>query len=330
LVTRAVSEANWRDRRVFVTGATGLLGAWVVAELRARGAVVVTLIRDDVPDANLWSIVDPKSIVGVRGSLEEFETVLRALNEHEIETVIHLGAQTIVTTASRSPLSTFEANIRGTYHILEACRLVGSVRAVIVASSDKAYGAQDTLPYTEASPLLGRNPYDASKAAADILAMSYAYTYGTPVCVTRSANLYGPGDRQWTRIVPGTIRSLLRSEPPVIRSDGRFVRDYLFVRDAAVAHLLLAERIYGDGLIGEAFNLSSENALTVLEVVNRIIALMGSSQTPVIKNENLTEIKRQTLSAAKARSVLGWTPTYTLDQGLAESIAWYRDDLREA
>ncbi|MGH9164251.1 MAG: NAD-dependent epimerase/dehydratase family protein [Acidimicrobiales bacterium] len=320
----------WVDRPVLVTGATGLLGSWMVKELQDRGALVVALVRDHVPQAHLWSVADAETVICVRGELEDFTTINRALNEYEIDTVFHLGAQTVVGTANRSPLSTFESNIRGTYHVLEASRLNPTVKAVVVASSDKAYGSQDRLPYAEDAPLLPRHPYDASKACADLLAQTYAATYDLAVCVTRCGNLYGPGDLNWNRIIPGTIRSVQRDEAPIIRSDGTFIRDYFYVRDAVLAYLHLAEQIHTRGIRGEAFNFSNEGRWTVLELVDKIIALMDSDLRPVIMDSASGEIRDQFLSAAKAHAQLGWGPRYTIDEGLAETIAWYTTALAPA
>ena len=314
----------WRDRSVFVTGATGLLGSALVADLVARGARVVALVRDHVPESRLVREGLLGRISCVFGALEDFPVVVRAIQEYEVECVFHLGAQTVVGVANRGPLQTFEANIRGTYHVLEACRTVGGVRAVVVASSDKAYGDSERLPYDETTPLIGRHPYDVSKSCADLIAQAYVHTYRLPVCITRCGNLYGPGDLNFNRIVPGTIRSILRDEPPIIRSDGSLVRDYFFVRDGVHAYLDLAERMYQGDVLGEAFNFSNEIQVTVLQLVDRILSLMGSSLVPLIQNEVESEIKHQYLSAAKARSVLHWKPRYTLDEGLGETIAWYR------
>lgn len=316
--------AGWASRPVLVTGATGLLGSWVVRELQARGADVVALVRDRVPRSNLWSSAELGSLACVYGALEDFEVVTRAVNEYEIDTVMHLGAQTIVPIANRHPLSTFEANIRGTWHVLEACRQAPTVKAVVIASSDKAYGAHEDLPYDESTPLTGGHPYDVSKSCADLISFAYHRTWGLPVCVTRCGNLFGPGDLNFNRIVPGTIRSALRRESPIIRSDGTFIRDYIYVRDAALAYLELAEHMHSTGLAGEAFNFSNEAQLTVLELVTRIVAQVGTTVEPVILGGGAGEIPRQYLSAAKARKVLGWTPSYTLEQGLAETIPWYQ------
>ena len=317
--------SGWANRPVFVTGATGLLGSWLVRELQARGALVVALVRDRVPQSHLWSARDLDRLVCVYGELENYEVVSRAILEYEIDTVMHLGAQTIVPIANRNPLSTFEANIRGTWHVLEACRTSATVKAVVIASSDKAYGDHDELPYDESTALVGRHPYDVSKSCADLISFAYSETWGLPVCVTRCGNLFGPGDLNFNRIVPGTIRSALLGESPVIRSDGTFVRDYFYVRDAALAYVALAEHMHDTGLAGEAFNFSNEAQLTVLELVERIVSLVGTSVEPIILGGGSGEIQRQYLSAAKARKVLGWAPTYGLDQGLVDTIPWYRE-----
>lgn len=324
-----VSGYSWQDRPVFVTGATGLLGSWLAKELRDRGAHVVALVRDRVPQSHLWSSVGDE-IVCVHGRLEDYDVIARALNEYEIETVFHLGAQTLVSQANRNPLPTFESNIRGTYHVLEACRLASTVKAVVIASSDKAYGDHETLPYDESTPLVGRHPYDVSKSCTDLLSLAYFTTYRLPVCVTRCGNLYGPGDLNFNRIVPGTIRSILRGEAPIIRSDGTFIRDYFYVHDGALAYVHLAEMMHTQGIAGHAFNFSNEIQVTVRELVDRILVLMGSSLEPDVQNTATGEIVHQYLSAAKAREMLQWRPRYDLDAGLSETIPWYRTVLDRA
>jgi CDP-glucose 4,6-dehydratase len=315
---------SWQDRSVLVTGATGLLGSALTAELVARGARVVALVRDQVPESLLAQDGTLAKVTCVSGALEDFTVVLRAVQEYEVEAVFHLGAQTIVGVANRGPIQTFEANIRGTYHVLDACRLAGGVRAVIVASSDKAYGDSDVLPYDETTPLIGRHPYDVSKSCADLIAQAYWHTYGLPIAITRCGNLYGPGDLNWNRIVPGTIRSILRNEAPIIRSDGSLIRDYFYVLDGVHAYLQLAEAVYAGQGPGEAFNFSNEIQVTVLALVQKLLALTGSPLVPIVKNEVKSEIKHQYLSAAKARSALAWAPRFTLDEGLTATIAWYR------
>ena len=320
-----VEVSAWNGANVFVTGATGLLGSALVEELLARGANVTCLVRDWVPQSRLFGekLVERCNIV--RGELEDHATLVRALNEHEIECVFHLGAQTIVGTASRSPLSTFEANIKGTWVLLEACReLPRLVKRVLVASSDKAYGAHERLPYTEDAPLVGRFPYDVSKSCADLITVSYQRTYKLPVAITRCGNLYGAGDLNWNRLIPGTIRSLSKGERPVVRSDGSFVRDYFYVRDAVDAYLALAERLGEPKFQGEAFNFGTEQPLSVLELVDTITKLMKRTDlAPIILNEASHEIPKQYLDCAKARAWLDWKPKRTLEQALTETIAWY-------
>lgn len=316
----------WDDRNVLVTGATGILGSWTTRELVRRGANVVALVRDRVPQSLILNAPEWNAVTAVHGPVEDFDLVERTLNEYEIETVLHLAAQTIVGTANRSPLSTFESNIKGTWVLLEAARRTRSVRRIVVASSDKAYGEHTQLPYDETFALQGRHPYDVSKSCADLVAQSYHATYRLPVTITRCGNLYGGGDLNWNRIVPGTIKSLLRGERPVIRSDGTYVRDYFYVRDAVAAYLSLAERMDDDTLWGEAFNFSNELQITVLNLVQelrRIMDCMGIE--PLVLNEASSEIPHQYLSAEKARRVLGWKPAFDLETGLRETVAWYRE-----
>lgn len=319
----------WAGRRVFVSGATGLLGSWLTEALLEVGAEPVVLVRDWVPNSRAVTAGVLDRCTVVRGDLEDLAVTVRALNEYEVDTVFHLGAQAIVGTAVRHPLSTFESNIRGTWVLLEAVRQCPKrIERVVVASSDKAYGEQARLPYTEEMPLQGRFPYDVSKSCSDLIALSYHHTWQLPLAVTRCGNLFGGGDLNFTRLIPGTIRSVLRGERPVIRSDGTFIRDYVYVRDAVAAYLQLAEALPGAGVTGEAFNFGPQEPLSVLEVVDRILAAMGRTDlAPVILNEAAHEIPRQFLDGAKARERLGWAPGYSLDQGLAETIAWYREHL---
>jgi CDP-glucose 4,6-dehydratase len=264
----------------------------------------------------------------VTGDVCDQALLERVLGEYEIDTVIHLAAQTIVGVANRNPVSTFDSNIRGTWALLEACRRSACVKQIVVASSDKAYGHQDKLPYDESTPLQGAHPYDVSKSCADLIAQAYAHTYRLPVTVTRCGNFYGGGDLNWNRIVPGTIRSLLRGQRPIIRSDGSYVRDYFYVEDGAAAYMLLAEQLARNpDLRGHAFNFSNELQITVLQLVQRIASIMKSSLSPDIKNEASNEIRAQYLDASKAKDMLGWKPLFDLDLGMVQTVDWYREHL---
>ena len=316
----------WLDRPTFVTGASGLVGSWIVKRLVERQAEVVCLVRDWVPQSELVGSGLLEKVRVVRGDVRDQALLERSLGEYEIDTVIHLAAQTIVSIANRNPVSTFESNIQGTWALLEACRRSPKVRQVVTASSDKAYGDQEVLPYDETTPLQGQHPYDVSKSCADLIAHTYAVTYGLPVAITRCGNFFGGGDLNWNRIIPGTIRSVLRGHAPVIRSDGEFVRDYFYVEDGAEVYLLLAERLAENpALCGQAFNFSYENRDTVAEIVQKILQLMDSSLKPDILNEVTNEIRCQSLSAARARQALEWKPIYDFESGLAKTINWYRD-----
>lgn len=320
----------WRDRPTFVTGGTGLIGGWLVRRLVDAGADVVCLVRDWVPQSAVLSDSLYRSVTVVRGDLRDQELLERALGEYEIDTVVNLAAQTIVPIANRNPTSTFETNVAGTWRLLEACRRSPTVKQIVMASSDKAYGDCEKLPYDESTPLQGRHPYDVSKSCGDLISQAYATTYGLPVTVTRCGNFYGGGDLNWNRIVPGTIRSVLRGQRPVIRSDGQHVRDYFYVEDGAAAYMLLAERLaQNPALGGESFNFSIEIQTTVLELVERILKLMNSNLEPIVKGEASHEIRHQYLSAEKARRMLEWRPTFTLDEGLERTVAWYTDFLAE-
>ena len=317
----------YTGKRVLVTGATGLVGSWLVKGLLEKGAEVACTVRDEVPSSIFFTekLNEKASIVQAR--LEELSDIERAINEYESEIVFHLGAQTIVGTANRSPIGTFESNIRGTWNVLEACRLHDkTVKSVVVASSDKAYGDQAVLPYTESTPLQGKNPYDASKSCADIIAQSYGKTYDLPISISRCGNFFGGGDLNFSRIVPGTIQSALSGVPPIIRSDGKYVRDYIYVKDATQAYELLGQKTYDGKFKGEAFNFSNETQMTVLEMVEKILKLMKKEKLrPKIKNEATNEIRDQHLSSKKAREVLGWKSTWGIDKGLLETIGWYQE-----
>ena len=318
----------WRDRSVLVTGGTGLLGSWLVPRLVDEGANVVCLVRDWVPQSELVRSRHIEQVATVRGDINDRDLIERALGEYEVEIVFHLAAQTIVGIANRNPISTFSTNIGGTWNVLEACRRSPKVQSIVVASSDKAYGDQEHLPYDETMPLQGRHPYDASKSCADLVAQTYAVTYDSPVAITRCGNFYGGGDLNWNRVVPGTIRSVLRGERPLVRSDGKFVRDYFYIEDGAAAYMLLAERLAEDPkLRGQAFNFSNESQISVLDLVDMILRKMRSSLRPEILNQASHEIRHQFLSAKRAHTVLNWRPQFTLDTGLDRTLAWYREFL---
>lgn len=322
----------WEGKRVFITGATGIVGSWLVKELLARRAEVVALVRDSNPQSELFRSGDIYRINVVTGRLEDFSALERALNEYEADTVFHLAAQPLVGMALRYPLHTFESNIRGSYHLLEACRLHSRfVKRVIVASSDKAYGEQDHLPYTEDMPLKGRYPYEVSKSCTDLIAQSYAVTYGLPVAIARCGNIFGGGDLNWSRIIPGTIRSLINGERPVVRSNGKFIRDYIYVKDVVLGYLCLAEQLENPRVQGEGFNFGPEKPLDVLELIRLIRSRMYNagvdcrSLEPVILDQVSHEIFAQYLSSQKAIDVLGWNSRYSIEDGMDETIEWYRD-----
>jgi CDP-glucose 4,6-dehydratase len=320
---------SWNGRRVLVTGATGIVGSWLCEELVRREAYVVAFVLDDDRRSRFYSEgLDARCAI-VNGDLSDFSACMRAINVHDVEVVFHLGAQTIVGAALRDPLECFESNIRGTYNLLEAARrLPGLAERFVVASSDKAYGDSPVLPYTEDMPLNGRHPYDVSKSCTDLLALTYAHTYDMRVAVARCGNIYGGGDLNWSRIVPGTIRSFLQDERPVLRSDGSLIRDYIYVRDVVEAYLLLAEHLDRPEVAGEAFNFSPRSEVTVLQIVEEIRGLMGSALAPNVLNTAKMEIVKQVLDSSKAQRILDWSCRYDLTDGLRETIDWYRRFLR--
>ena len=319
-------ENFWKNRTTFVTGGTGLVGSWLTKMLVEAGANVVCLIRDQVPQSELVRTGLINKVTIVKGDICDRHLMERILGEHEVDTVMHLAAQAIVGIANRNPISTFEANIQGTWNILEACRRSPKVKQIVVASSDKAYGDQLVLPYYENTPLQGIHPYDVSKSCADLITHSYAESYGLPVIITRCGNFYGGGDLNWNRIVPGTIRSILNNERPLIRSDGNFIRDYLYVEDGASAYMSLAQKLAENPKLGgQAFNISNQKPVTVLEIVNLILKSMNSSLIPEIKNEASNEIRNQYLDATKVYEMLKWKPSFDLETGINKTVKWYID-----
>jgi CDP-glucose 4,6-dehydratase len=326
-----VTNPFWRDRRVFVTGGTGLIGGWLLQRLVELKADVVALVRDWVPGSRFVELGLERRVSVVRGDVRDQALLERVLGEYEVDIVVHLAAQTIVGIANRNPVSTFETNIGGTWALLEAARRSPKVKATVIASSDKAYGSAATLPYTEMTPLNGEHPYDASKSCADLIAQSYAKTWNLPVVITRCGNFFGGGDLNWNRIVPGTIRSILRGDRPVVRSDGHFVRDYIYVEDAVDSYLMLAEALWRNArLAGEAFNFSTGEPCNVLDIVGLIGRKMQTDLAPVILNEASNEIREQFLDSSKAKQLLGWKARFGLDEGLDRTIAWYRAHLEKS
>lgn len=316
----------WRDRPVLVTGATGFLGGWIVSRLLADGARPICLVRDNMPEAKShFGSVSGRSTL-VHGDVRDVNLLKRVLGDYEVDVVMHLAAQTVVGHAADNPSETFEVNVGGTNALFEACRQIGGQRAVVVASSDKAYGEQPVLPYTEDMPLLGRNPYDASKVAAEVVARSYAASFKIPMVITRCANVYGGGDLNWSRLFPGTLRALLRGHRPVIRSDGTFTRDYVYVEDAADAFMRLAEWLAADATrSGGTFNISTEETRSVLDIVASLVRAVGIDLPPDVRGKTTLEIRHQRLSSERLKSTLGWTPQHDLEDGVARTVRWYRD-----
>ncbi len=315
----------WAGKKVFVTGAFGFLGSWLSEELVRQKADVVALMLDRIPDSNLIRSGTDKKVSVVSGDLADYESMLRVFNEFEIEYCFHLGAQPIVTVANRNPLSTFNSNIKGSWSVLEAARNSRLLKGLVIASSDKVYGDNEKLPYKEDFPLNASHPYDVSKTCTDVLSKSYFHTYGLPVGIARSGNFYGGGDINFDRLVPGTMKSLMKDEPPIIRSDGKFVRDFFYIKDAVGAFLALAENVQKPEVKGQAFNFGTGNHYTVLELVEKLIALSGKKLKPKILNQASNEIRAQYLDCSKAKRLLNWKSSTSLDAGLKETFKWYAD-----
>jgi CDP-glucose 4,6-dehydratase len=321
------SATYWSDKRVLVTGASGMVGSWLTQWLVESGAHTVAFIADTDPQSELVRSGTINKVSVVNGRLENYDDIERAINNHEVDSIFHLGAQPIVGAADRAPRHTFESNIQGTWNLLDACRVLSPlVKRIVVASSDKAYGTQPILPYTEDMSMNGDHPYEVSKSCTDLISTTYARTYGTPVTIARCGNIYGGGDLNWNRIVPGTFRSLLRGEQPVLRSDGTFVRDYLHVDDIVSAYLTLGEQTDKPEFAGQGFNFSDESPLTVMQIYKAICEAAGRKDTePQILNAASSEIKDQFLDSTKAHNVLAWRASVTLEDGLKKSFDWYRN-----
>ncbi len=319
-------KSFWEEKNVFVTGSDGFIGSWIAKELVEKKANVTVLVRDMKKEAcfDLHGIRSKLNIV--QGDLVDLQVMERAFAQYQAEFVFHLAAQALVGIANKSPLSTFESNIKGTWNLLEACRKNDSVKGIVVASSDKAYGVQDKLPYTEDSPLLGLFPYDASKACADILARSYFETYGLSGAVTRNANTYGGADMNFSRIVPDAVSCLIKDKEFLIRSDGKPQRDYMYVKDAVNGYLVLAQNLQKKEVKGQAFNFGTETPVTAVDLFKKTAKLFGKPNAKYrILNQSKNEIPKQFLSTKKAKNLLGWKPAYSLDEGLKETIDWYKN-----
>lgn len=319
--------ASWKEARVLVTGAAGLVGSWLVRSLLEANATVIALVHHPDSQTNLYRSGDYKSVSIVQGELEDYALLERTINKYEIDTVFHLGAQALVNVAYRSPLQTFETNIRGTYNLLEACRQHSSlVKRIVIASSDKAYGTKTELPYTEDMSLEGVFPYEVSKTCTDLISRSYFHTYKLPLAIARCGNIYGGGDLNWSRIVPDTIRSCIQRTSLNIRSDGTFIRDYIYVKDVVNAYMCTAEHLHDEQVRGQAFNFSPQEALSVLKLVQAIRQLMNCTDVELnVMNTAKGEIHSQYLDSTKAKTIMGWEPKYSLEAGLSETIAWYKD-----
>jgi CDP-glucose 4,6-dehydratase len=323
----------FQDKTVLVTGCAGFLGSWLSKTLVEKNAKVIGLDRQYKPESMIHDVKKDAELI--EGSVEDLDLLLRIVKDRNIEFIFHLAAQSIVGIANSNPLDTFKSNIEGTWNVLETARQMGQtsdmkdrrLRGIILASSDKAYGDQEVLPYIEDAPMQGRFPYDVSKSCADLIARSYAISYKVPVCTTRCGNLFGAGDLNMSRIVPDTLWHVLRGQPVTIRSNGKPVRDYLYIKDAVNAYLTLAERMWNDASVhGEAFNISNQAPMSVLECVDKILEVTGRQDLkPIIQGTATREIEEQFLDATKISAVLGWKPQYDFKAGLQETVGWYKE-----
>lgn len=320
-----VKNDFWKNKNVLITGANGFVGSYISMRMCETPAAVFGMVRDHLPSSVFTIAGLDKKVNIVHGSLEDFDAVKRIINEYEIDTIFHVGAQAIVKSAMADPLQTFRSNILGTANVLEACRLLDKqVKCVVVASSDKAYGSSPKLPYKEDFPLKGEFPYEVSKSCVDLIAQSYFKTYNLPLSITRCGNIYGGGDPNNSRLIPSTILFAMANKNPVLRSNGKYIRDFVYVEDIADTYLLLAEKMSDGKIAGEAFNFSYELKKQVIDVVNDILRLMKKTQlTPEILNQAEKEILSQYLNCEKAKTVLNWKPMYNYEEGLVRTITWY-------
>ncbi|OGZ27136.1 MAG: hypothetical protein A2365_00505 [Candidatus Nealsonbacteria bacterium RIFOXYB1_FULL_40_15] len=322
----------WKNRNVLVTGGNGFIGGALSSELVEKGANVVVILRDWPRFGTLNLLSIERKVTITPGSVCDLDLVSRVLNEYHIDSVFHLAAQPIVSTANASPLSTLESNIRGSWIVLEACRMHSRIERIVVASSDKAYGEHKNLPYTEDMPLLGNSPYEASKACADILSRCFSNTYDLPIAVTRCANTYGGGDPNISRVIPATILKILKGEDPVIWNKGTAGRDFIYIKDAVKAYLLLGEALDRKDVRGKAFNFGSANLISIQELIKLISSLMGKEDIkPVLMSNQdvIKEIDKQFMSFEKAKKELGWEPEWTIQNGLKETIEWYKNHIND-
>lgn len=315
----------WKNKKILITGYEGFLGSHLTNALLKHGARIWGLDIRTHRKQTILSSKELNKINIIKGSVENYSLIYKIIKKNNIEFIFHLAAQSLVGPALKDPRKTFSTNIRGTWNILESCRNSRKVKAIIIASSDKAYGIKSKLPYKEDSSLAGCHPYDVSKSCADLLSYTYFHTYGLSVCITRCGNIFGPGDFNFSRIIPDTIKSVIKNKTLLIRSNGKFTRDYIYIDDIVSGYIILAEKLQKLKLSGEAFNFSNEKPISVLELVRIIYKLVNKKQNYKILNQVKYEIKHQYLSSQKARRILSWEPQYTLDKGLKITIDWYKD-----